>query len=1402
MRSVVWVGVLVGASLALAGCGGGKNGGGGGGNGGGNGGGGSSSYTVNGTVTGLTGGGLVLEETNSGQTITIQPGTTSFTVFNSVPSGTSYNVIVKTQPTGQSCTVANGSGTVGSSNVNNIAVTCATSAYTIGGSISGLAASGLTLKETVSGQTVSPAANATAFTFPTAVASGANYSVTVSAQPVGETCSVTNGSGTVATSNVTNVAVACTANVIPTYTIGGTISGLTAGGLTLQETISNQMVSPAANATSFTFATAEVSGASYSVAVNAQPTGETCTVANGSGTVGSSDVTNIAVSCAANTPPATMTGYLIDAPVDGVFYLASPSGLSGTTMSDGSFRYQSGDTVTFTALGVSLGAAAGQSGGTSIPVGGLVTPFVIAHETPGSNSSNAPNSAAIAAFLQTLSNVASGGTGTTTTLLMPSGSGVNALIAALAQQVAGNGSTLMETIANNLSTLVSNSSLVVSPATALANAFTAAQAAGSSQTTAGQAYANSVWKISGCSNGGCNIEIVLQSNGMITGLNVSQNTLLGGTWMVSGSNLEINLVVPGGGTASATVAGGATSATITYTPLSGSTSTATITEALGSGGAASIPNSGLWFANYTPAATSGGHPGQGIFLFAPDGTVAGITNSNSSLTGTWSGTSATLNLSGGSTCSLDLATLSGSCSDPNGKSGTLVLSRTALAPPALSVTGTYSGDFYLECPGCGGNTPSTGTYAATTSSNGNITITLTTTTVGEPGVNFNGAFSGTVSSSGVVSATASSTACVANGFYTLTGQIVGDSLSFTIGLPQYGACNSEYGGSGLPGTGGTATPTNAYSIGGSASFGNEAYGNCVALSLADTTVNASNTTTIQVGPGCSTPVDFTFAVSIPSGDDYAVTIPSNQPIAPYCTVTNGTGTATANVTNVSVACNAQNLGSAPFGSSTIKVLYSFQGGADGANSSGTYNGLASALVMDNSGNLYGTTALGGGGTNCVGGCGTVFKLNPGSGSESVLHAFTGDASTCVNCDGAQPLGDLILDGAGNVYGTTYAGGGSTAGFNTCSAAGCGTVYAIAPGSKTETVLAYFTGNNSGIAPKGGVILDSAGNLFGTTSLNGNSGPAYEIASGAQTPSFFGTYASIGTPQGGLILDGTGMLYGVASGFGPANATPPTSCPSGCGTVYEVAKAGGTATVLHAFAGGSDGANPDGDLAMDGAGNLYGVTEDGGSANDGTVFEIAAGTHAETLLYSFMGGSDGANPIRGLTMDSAGNLYGTTENGGSTSTCPAGGGTVFEIAAGTHTETVLYAFGCAGAAGSTPNNRLLMDGAGNLYGSTEYGGAAGNGTVYEIPQSPTTGYALGGTITGLKSAGLVLSDGSHTISPTINATTFTFFPTGYATGDAFTVSVQTQPTGQTCAVTNGTGTVGAGNVTNVLVSCTP
>ena len=216
-----------------------------------------------------------------------------FTFATALASGAAYSVTVKTNPSGQTCTVSNGSGTVGSANVTSVAVSCAAAAsFSVGGTVSGL--SGTVVLQDNGGDNLSVTASGP-FTFATALASGAAYSVTVKTNPSGQTCTVSNGSGTVGSANVTSVAVSC-ANVA-TFTVGGSVSGLS-GTVVLQDNGGDNL-SVTANGP-FTFATALASGAAYSVTVNTNPSGQTCTVSAGSGTVASANVTSVAVSCAAN----------------------------------------------------------------------------------------------------------------------------------------------------------------------------------------------------------------------------------------------------------------------------------------------------------------------------------------------------------------------------------------------------------------------------------------------------------------------------------------------------------------------------------------------------------------------------------------------------------------------------------------------------------------------------------------------------------------------------------------------------------------------------------------------------------------------------------------------------------------------------------------------------------------------------------------------------------------------------------------------------------------------------------------------------------------------------------------------------------------------------------------------
>jgi uncharacterized repeat protein (TIGR03803 family) len=362
---------------------------------------------------------------------------------------------------------------------------------------------------------------------------------------------------------------------------------------------------------------------------------------------------------------------------------------------------------------------------------------------------------------------------------------------------------------------------------------------------------------------------------------------------------------------------------------------------------------------------------------------------------------------------------------------------------------------------------------------------------------------------------------------------------------------------------------------------------------------------------------------------------------------------------------------------TFTVLYSFKGGRDGAYP-------MSGLVRDGRGNLYGTTSAGGASNN-----GTVFKLDA-TGTEAVLYSF------CMrtNCaDGALPVAGLLRDKVGNLYGTASGGGTS----------GNGVVFKLDASGK-ETVLRRFAGDpKDGAYPQAGLIQDAAGNLYGTTTNGGSFGDGIVFKldkAGKETVLYhFTGGVDGGDPQyGRLVRDPAGNLYGTTYTGGSF------SCGGdGCGTVFKLNKAG-KETVFHNFSSQQDG-QPFAGLIRDPAGNLYGTTAFGGPAQNGVVFKLDS-TGAETILHSFTGGSDGGFPYGGLLRDAAGNLYGSTNAGG-----PSGWGVVFKLDA-TDTETVLYSF-TGGTDGGSPYGDLIQDGAGNLYGTTNVGGASNFGVVFKL-----------------------------------------------------------------------------------------
>jgi uncharacterized repeat protein (TIGR03803 family) len=347
-----------------------------------------------------------------------------------------------------------------------------------------------------------------------------------------------------------------------------------------------------------------------------------------------------------------------------------------------------------------------------------------------------------------------------------------------------------------------------------------------------------------------------------------------------------------------------------------------------------------------------------------------------------------------------------------------------------------------------------------------------------------------------------------------------------------------------------------------------------------------------------------------------------------------------------------------------KVLYSFQGGSDGQTPAG-------GVVFDKAGNLYGAT-VNGGADNCspMAACGTVFQLQPPANkgeawTETVLYVFKGKAFN----DGENPDGGLVIDAAGNLYGTAAYGGTGDCVLLGIKG-GCGTVYEMSPPAQkgdpwTETTLYSFKGGKDGYVPQGNLVFDSAGNLYGATLFGGGKGttcdPFYQY----------------------------------------------------CGTVFELSppkQKGGkwTEKVLHSFAGGTDGANPNGGLVLDSKGNVYGTTYMGGSGDWGTVYQLKpptrkGGVWTEKQLLVFTSGNAGGLPRAGVIFDSKANLYGTTV------------GTIFRLAppytkSGRWKHTILSTFNNYEA--YDPDGALVFDQGGSLYGTT-YSSNTFHGTVFRL-----------------------------------------------------------------------------------------
>jgi uncharacterized repeat protein (TIGR03803 family) len=372
---------------------------------------------------------------------------------------------------------------------------------------------------------------------------------------------------------------------------------------------------------------------------------------------------------------------------------------------------------------------------------------------------------------------------------------------------------------------------------------------------------------------------------------------------------------------------------------------------------------------------------------------------------------------------------------------------------------------------------------------------------------------------------------------------------------------------------------------------------------------------------------------------------------------------------------------------TFSVIYSFTGGSDGGYP-------LAGFVIGPKGELFGTASVGGSFQ-----AGVVFKISE-TGGEKVLYSFTGGV------DGANPNSSLIFDASGDLYGTTYAGG----------AYGAGTVFEVTQAGE-ETVLYNFTGGADGANPMSKLIFDTAGNLYGTTSAGGayGGGTVFEVVKGG-TEAVLHSFGN-GT-DGANLVAGVTLLENVDKVVTAIFGATSAGGTNGDGTVFVLrpSQSGWKESVLHNFENQSDGGTPYAGLVFDHSGNLYGTTTAGGGGNDnsndggGTVFELTYSNDEWNFsVLDGLSGSGVSGTYRNVILDASGNIYATTHCDGE-----YGSGTVYELtpSGGTWTYNALYAF-TGGDDGLYSYSNLVFDAQGNLYGTTKAGGTAGYGVVFKV-----------------------------------------------------------------------------------------
>jgi uncharacterized repeat protein (TIGR03803 family) len=360
----------------------------------------------------------------------------------------------------------------------------------------------------------------------------------------------------------------------------------------------------------------------------------------------------------------------------------------------------------------------------------------------------------------------------------------------------------------------------------------------------------------------------------------------------------------------------------------------------------------------------------------------------------------------------------------------------------------------------------------------------------------------------------------------------------------------------------------------------------------------------------------------------------------------------------------------------LTTLYSFQSDATGNPGGSLPHG---GLNADVNGILYGTTYLGGttfkNAMGAVLATGAVYSFDPVSKVQTPLANMDASGLQLPHAES-----NLASDPSGNMYGTTVGGGAN----------GVGNLFVVAAGTHAVSTLISFDGTN--YDPYGGVVADNAGNLFGAGVIG-----VYSVHVANHLLTTLATFDSVNAGDesyGDLYRDSSGNLYGT-NAFGGAHND---------GTVFKMNGTTHALSVLVAF-NGSNGANPEGGLVADGAGNLFGTTSAGGTNSDGTIFEIDHTTGSLTTLANF-NGTNGSQPMCTLLMDTNGNLFGSTERGG-----PHLDGTLFKIDGISHQLTTLYNF--RGTDGMFPSGSLVLDSQGDLFGTTQNGGMNSTGTIFRL-----------------------------------------------------------------------------------------